>query len=158
MSHHHDRHSQRFVELADQIHDLGAGVAVEIAGGLVRQQKLRLIDQRSRQRRPLLLAAGKFAGAVGGATAQADAFQRLPRKRSALAAVHFGKTQRQFHIFSQGHPRNQVERLKDHSDGAQAIFCQFLARKPRQVSVFDDYCSRGGPVKAGDQIQQGRLA
>ncbi len=103
MGDHHDRHSQRLVELADEIHDLGAGAAVEIAGGFVRQQKLRLIDQSAGQCRPLLLAAGKFTGPVGHARAQTDSFQRLPRKRLALAAVDFGKAKRQVNIFGQRH-------------------------------------------------------
>ena len=70
MRHHYDRHSQRFVELANEIHDLGSGVAVEIAGGLIRQQKPWLVDQRSRQRGPLLFATRKFTGAMVGTAAQ----------------------------------------------------------------------------------------
>ena len=41
----------------DQVHDLAAGIDVEIAGRLVRQQDLRIVDQGPRQRDALLLAA-----------------------------------------------------------------------------------------------------
>ena len=35
---------------------------------------------------------------------------------------------------------------------------QFFARELGQVAVFDDHRSRSRPVKAGDEVQQGRLA
>ena len=31
---------ERFIELANEVHDLGSGVAVEIAGGFIGQQQL----------------------------------------------------------------------------------------------------------------------
>src|SRR5580693_2084489 len=57
---HDDRHAQRFVELSNEVHDFRTRLAVEIAGGLIRQQELRLINQCSCERGPLLLAARKF--------------------------------------------------------------------------------------------------
>ncbi len=158
MGHHHDRHAQGFVELADEIHDLSAGAAVEIAGGFVRQQKLRLIDQSSSQCCTLLFAAGKFAGPVRHARAEADSFQRLAVSAWRLAAIDFGKTQRQVNILRQRHSGDQIERLKNHADGAQAMLGQILARELGQVTVLDDDRSRSWTVEAGDQVQQGRFA
>jgi hypothetical protein len=43
------------------------GLAVEISRGLIGQQKLGAGDERAGQSYTLLLAAGKFAGAVMGA-------------------------------------------------------------------------------------------
>ena len=50
------------MQLAEKIeHDLFVHF-VEIAGGLVRQNQLGVIDQRARDRHALLLAAGKLQG------------------------------------------------------------------------------------------------
>ena len=132
--HHHDRHSQLLVEFADHIHDFGSGVAVEISGGFVGQQKLRTVDQSAGQRGPLLFAAGKLAGPMIHARLQADALQRLARQSVALAALDFGKAQRQFHVFRERHAGNQIERLKNHAHGVQPVFGQIFARKLRQIA------------------------
>ena len=47
-----------------------AQVGVEIGQRLVEQQRLRLDDQRARQRDALLLAAGQFAGIAVGERAE----------------------------------------------------------------------------------------
>ena len=49
------------VQSRDQFKDQFAGAAVEVASRLIGQQHLRLGDERSCQRQPLLLAAGKLA-------------------------------------------------------------------------------------------------
>ena len=50
------------VQLPEQVHDLARGAAVEVAGGLVGQQQLRLAHQRARHGDALPLAAGHFVG------------------------------------------------------------------------------------------------
>jgi hypothetical protein len=40
-------HSLALIELANQIHDFGAGTAVEVSGRLVGQKNLGLIDNRT---------------------------------------------------------------------------------------------------------------
>ena len=56
----HDDGNAVLVELLENGHDLNAGSAVEIAGWFIRQQHLRIIDQRARDRDALLLTAGKL--------------------------------------------------------------------------------------------------
>ena len=54
------RHEHRDAELVDpeqELEDLPADQRVEVAGGLVGDDQARVVDQRSRDRRPLLLAA-----------------------------------------------------------------------------------------------------
>ena len=50
------------VELAEELHDLVAGLRVEVAGGLVGQDQLRVVDQRAGDGHALLLAAGQLVG------------------------------------------------------------------------------------------------
>ena len=57
-------------------HDLDAGARVERAGRLVRQDELRIVDQRARDGHALLLSAGELARLVIDAVRQAHRVQR----------------------------------------------------------------------------------
>ena len=59
---------------------LGAGARVELAGGLVGEQQLRLVRQRARDRDALLLAAGELRRPVAARAV------RAPRRRAAARA------------------------------------------------------------------------
>jgi acyl-CoA thioesterase-1 len=52
--------------------DVVAGVLVQVAGGLVGQQHLGILDQGAGDRHALLLTAGQFRGQVAGPVGQAD--------------------------------------------------------------------------------------
>ena len=59
-----------------RLHDLVRRARVEIAGRLVGEQQARLIDQRARDRDPLLLTARELARRVALAIAEAEQLQR----------------------------------------------------------------------------------
>jgi hypothetical protein len=158
VGHHNDGHAQLPVEFTNQIHDFDSGVAVEIAGRFVGQQKLWTIDERPRQRRPLLLASRKLARTMVLPRPQTNPIQSFANQIFALAAVDFGETQRQFYILGQSHAGNQVERLKDHADNVQPVLGQLLPRKLCQISILNHNRSRGWTVKAGNLIQHRRFA
>ena len=73
------------VELVEQRHDLGAGVAVEVAGRLVGEDQRRLRDERARDRDPLLLAARQLGRLVVEAIAQPEPLEGGRRPRRPLA-------------------------------------------------------------------------
>ena len=131
MSDHDDGHPQRLVKLTDEVHDLGTVPAVEIAGRLIGQQQLRTIDQRPRQRRPLLLTSGEFAWPVRHSRRQPYPVQRLPRQSITLRPIHLRKAHGQFYVLHQCHAGNQIEGLKHHSHRVQAVLGQILARELR---------------------------
>ena len=84
--HHDDRDALVTVEAGQQVHDLPAGLGVEIAGRLVGQQDGGLGDDGARDGDALLLAAGQLARRVIFAASQPDAGQRVAgpaRRRSA---------------------------------------------------------------------------
>src|SRR3990167_2891931 len=66
------------VQVPEQFHDLLAAVRVEVAGGLVGQQHLRLGDDGARDGHALLLPAREFARRVVLPTLEAHPFQRAP--------------------------------------------------------------------------------
>ena len=76
---HHQNRVPRGMQFAQQLQDDGLVRLIEIAGGLVGQNQLRLIDQRARDGHALLLAAGKLRGNMVQAVAQAHARAALPR-------------------------------------------------------------------------------
>ena len=59
MRHHHDGAALR-VKVAEDLEDNALIIGVQIACGLVRQDDLRIVDQRARDRDPLLLATRKL--------------------------------------------------------------------------------------------------
>ena len=121
-------------------------MAVEISRGLIRQQNFRMINQRSSQRRPLLLSTRKFARTMVHPRPQPHAFQCIVRHLLPLAAINLREPQRQFDIFRERHAGNQIERLKDHANNVQPVLRQLLARKFRQIAILDDDASRSRSV------------
>src|SRR3990170_2453691 len=102
------------VETLQDLHDLDAGAAVEIAGGLVGQDQLGVVDQRARDRHPLLLPAGELVGRVVGTLADAHRAQELHGllvtvAHAAAAAV---VEQRQLDVLEGGGARQQAEVLE----------------------------------------------
>jgi len=67
------------VQASDELEDDIGSSSIEIAGGLVRQKDLGPSDQSPSQGKPLLLTAGKFAGAMVSARLQPDFTQPLRR-------------------------------------------------------------------------------
>ena len=64
------------VEPLENVHDLETGAAIEVAGRLIGEDDFRIVDERTGDRHPLLLAAGKLARmmvfAVGKANGSED--------------------------------------------------------------------------------------
>ena len=67
-----DRDAALAVEPLQDLHDLDAGAAVEVAGGLVGEEQLGVVDQRAGDRDALLLAARELVRRVVRAVAEAD--------------------------------------------------------------------------------------
>ena len=67
------------VDLAEQVHDLERQVGIEVAGRLVGEDELRIVDERARDRDALLLAARQLLGKRVHAVLQPDPLQHLER-------------------------------------------------------------------------------
>ena len=79
MGHHNNGHSKRLIELANQIHDLGTCVTVEVTGGLIGEEYLGSIYQCSRQGGTLLFSAGKLNRPMLQAGSETDLNQCFSR-------------------------------------------------------------------------------
>ena len=120
-------------------HDFFVGF-VEVPGGLIGQDQLRLIDQRPRNRHALLLSAGKLRRQMRQAVAQSHALQRfrgLPFVRDTV------KILRQHHVFERVQIGHQVKLLKHEADlsprgSAPGRFRSRFARSTPSTTTWPD--------------------
>ena len=105
-----------------QVQDLVGGFAVQIAGGLVAHQQLRIGDQRPRDRDPLRLAAGELAGLVLGAIRDADQGESRRGVCRSLRSGQVRQQQRQLDVALRVQHGHQVVELEHeaHVVGAPA--------------------------------------
>ncbi len=149
------------IELRQRLHDLVRGTRIEIAGGLVGKEQARRIDQRPRDRDPLLLAAGKLTGRVFRAIAEAEAVQRLLRAgetRLAPGLSLFRIEQRQGHVFQRARARQQVEALEDKSEPLAADASELGLRQARDIDAVEQIAAGRWTVEAAEDRHQSRLA
>jgi hypothetical protein len=107
--------------LAHQVQHLVGGVRIEVGGGLVGDHQRRPLDQRTRDRHALALAARQRVGPVRGMPGQAHGVQHAPATRWRRSAHrHAGDEQRVVHVVGHRHHRHQVEALEDEADGVAA--------------------------------------
>src|SRR5262245_14374644 len=145
-------------EAVEQIQDLIGALAVEVAGGLVAEQKGRIGDDRPRDPDPLLLPARELARIVTHAVAQADDLQSRLDVTPALRLRQAGKQERELHVLERGEHGNQVVHLEDEPDVARAPRGQLAGGHVRQLVTRDGDTAGRGHVEAAEQIEQGGLA
>ncbi|MCO4251583.1 hypothetical protein NG697_16840 [Pseudarthrobacter sp. MDT3-26] len=130
---------------------------VEGAGGLVCEDERRGIDECPRQGHPLPLAAAQRLRVPPPQLGRAEFLQLGLRPGLGLPSGNAGKFGWNHDILQDGQALDQVEELKDKADP--------LAPMPRQgglaglthVNPAHFHPARGGPVQAGDQVEQGRF-
>ena len=79
-----------------QAHDDGLIHLVQVAGGLIREDQLRLVDQRSRNAHPLLLSTRELGWQMVKPVTESHAAQRIRRFSLVRQAV---QVLRQHHVF-----------------------------------------------------------
>ena len=77
VSNDHETGAHLAIQFQHEIEHVLAVARIEIAGWLVRKDKLRPCDERARHGRTLPLAAGEFTGLVGQAFAEPDAAEQV---------------------------------------------------------------------------------
>src|SRR6266542_3563399 len=126
------------VEVLEDLHDLHRGAAVQVAGGFVRQQDRRPVDQSARNGDALLLSAGKLRGKVINAIAQPNHLQGLMRPLRALLLTQLGVQSGQLDIFQRRGARQQVESLEDKAELAIANGGELTFVELGNVGSFQD--------------------
>jgi hypothetical protein len=116
----HDQRSQPVgpVQALHQVED-GLGVLlIEVAGGLIGQEHGRIVHQRARNGRSLLLPAGEFARAVVCAGGQSHLFEPMIRLTESFAARDSAHQQGHGYILSCREVRQEMVPLPNEANGS----------------------------------------
>ena len=160
-----DRDAQFLIDVYEVLHDLLGCHRVERGDRLVRENDMRVLRQRARQRDALLLSAGELIRTHIGLVQNANLVQRLERLEFVLFAEraqqhaperhvrHAGGE----HVFDHACARDEIKRLEHHADPAPEL-PQALAGQARDIGAV--YCQRAGCdlMHAVDGTQQRGLA
>ena len=118
----HDDGGAGSVEVAKEVHDVEAVLAIEIAGGLVTEDELRVGDHGAGHGDALLLSAGELLRVVGGAVDDVHPLQHFVDLRLALRFAEADVAQRQLHVLEDVHVIDEVEALEHEADDAAPQF------------------------------------
>ena len=90
------------IEVAEEFHNLLGLTRVEVAGGLIGEQKQWLVNHRPRHAHQLLLSAGKLAGIKIFLGHDLKAIESVRHKALALASGDVFVGKRQIDVFLNG--------------------------------------------------------
>ena len=110
-----DRRAAR-VDLAEQIHDFERQIGIEVAGRLVGEHELRVVDERARDGDALLLAARQLFGKRVHAVLQADPLQHLKGLALLRRQRHAEHAHHERDVLKHRQARDEPEVLKDEAD------------------------------------------
>ena len=92
------------------------GIGVEISGGLVRDDDVRVGDDRAGDGDPLLLTAGELRRQMPRAIRKSNEIERCGDNLPAAAGGNGRQQQRKFDVLRGRQHRNEVESLENESD------------------------------------------
>lgn len=147
MGYQHQGGSALLVQFEQQVADALAGVAVEVAGGLVGEQHGRLRGEGAGDRHPLLLAAGELAWGVAQALAQADPLEQVAGVFAGIAAAV--ELQRQHDVLQGVEAVEQLERLEHEPHVLGSHLGTLVLVERAEVVSGQDYLAGAGPVEPG---------
>src|SRR4051794_13203002 len=152
VGHDQDRQATCSAGVEDDVDHMVGSRGVELAGGLVRQEKVGLVCERDRHRNPLGLPAGQPARLPIKSITETDRVKKLLGVSGWTPSAR--ERERQFDVLERGQERNQVVALEDDADP--------LGTKPRPRGVIEfrdllaveDDAAGVGLQQAGDQGQK----
>jgi len=151
----HDDGVALVVEVVQHLHDLTAGGGVEVAGGLVGKDNVRLVDQCPGDGDALALTAGKLGRLMFEPVAETELGGIFARRFDLGLAVDTGIDQRHGDILDDGQLREQVKLLKDESDAVVAQVGQGLVIEVGGFDIVDQEAAVGGIVETAEHVHEG---
>ena len=155
MRHHDDK--LLFCHLAQNVHNLHAGLRVKCTGRLVGKQNIGVVYQRTRDGNTLHLTARHLCGTLLQLIRKSHLTQRLDR---ALAPLLLGDTregERQLDVCQHRLVRNEVVALEHEADRVIAVGIPIGVLVELGGNAVDDQITAGVLVETADDIEQGRF-
>src|SRR5260370_39639864 len=112
----------------DQLHDFIGAVAVEVAGGLVAEEKGWVGDDGAGDGYTLLLSAGELARIVVHAVGEADDAERGFDVLAAIGSRELGEQKRELDVLESGEHGNEVVHLNDENEVARTSLRELVDR------------------------------
>src|ERR1051325_1738844 len=155
---HDDRGLLLTVELAQDLHDLLAHLAVEVARWLVGEQDLRLADERTGGGNALLLCAGELRRGGVDARGEPDAVEDRARASAPLAAEKTSVEEPDLDVVEHAQIGHEVETLEDEPDLGVADLREAPVRERAYLAAVDGHTAARGGVEKSDDVQECALA
>ena len=146
------------MDLCEEIGDHLAGAVIEIAGGLVGQDDLRLRRERASESHTLLFATRELAGAMGLAGAEADFFQSLAGRDARRLGRDAADQQGHHHVFKSREFRQQGWILPNEPNGAVAKIGERAIVEADDLPIAVEDFSGGGFLEAAQKVEKSRFS
>src|SRR5699024_6585276 len=137
---------------AQEVQHLRARGGVQVAGRLVREDDLRLADERAGAGDALLLAPGELRRVVLETVAQPDGVDDVVEP--ALLRLPAGDGERQQDVLPGGQRRDEVEGLEDEADPGPSQSGQLFLLQPGDVDAADAYPALADRVQPGEAVHE----
>jgi hypothetical protein len=145
-------------QLVQQFRHPVAGGRIQVAGGFVGQNQVRLVNQGAGHGDPLLLPAGQRVGETVPITGQIDGREHVRHGAVSRAAPPPQQLQRQAQVFRHRQGGQQVEELEHEADVPAAQQRAFPFAEGGDVDAAHLEAAGLGAVDAADQVEQGGFA
>src|SRR6185503_18466642 len=150
---HHDDRAAGLVQGFEDRDDLVAHLAVEIPGGLVREQDARAADDRPGDGDALPLASRELGREVSGACRETHALEGLLRHGAALTARKTAIEQGDLDVVDHVEVLDQMESLEDEADVAVPLHRQLAVRERADALPIELDLALAGPVEQAHDVE-----
>src|ERR1017187_1343531 len=145
------------VQFLEKAEHLGAGLRIERAGGLVREEEGGPVREGPGDRDALLLAARELCGKDVGLLGDPDLLEHLHRAPAALLARDAGVKQWELDVAEDGRLRQEVVALEYEADLLVADACERATRQTLDGLPVESVAAGGAGVEAAQDRHERRL-
>jgi hypothetical protein len=153
----HDDGGPGAVDPVEQLHDAHRGGRVEVAGGLVRQEDQRPVDEGPGDRDALLLATGELVRHGLLLATQTHQLEDLRHRFADGRLRPADRLEREGHVLRDGLVRQQLEVLEHAADVAAQVRDLVAGQRGDVLAGDVDLALLGGLLTV-EEAQEGRLA
>ena len=157
MGHQNNGHP-RLVQLTEQVHHLVAGGGIQGAGGFIRQQQDRAVDDGPGNGHPLLLTATQLVGTVVEALPEAHPHQGLLSPLALKGAGNTGIHHGQHHVLQSRQLPQEVKLLEDKAQLPVAQTRQLVVVEAPGAVILQPVLSTAGLIQAAQNVHGGGFA